>query len=165
MKRSIFVQEYYLPECAERQQRSADRLFHQISHAAGVNGCEKLYAAARDLPDRRKVFRLRNLIDRYPLRIHAAQQHQHSLAFRTVGKHVRTWTKVKLRHTTYRTCKLQPLVHDRDPLSRSGKRPNTAPQERCLPVSRRTCKQTRIPQIRQQAFGRMENLMRNADRH
>ena len=117
MKRSVLIQIKHLPENPQRKQLPAERSIFQFLNRTGVDRRKQPDAAAARLPDRRKVLRLRDLVDRKPLRVHAAQQHQHPLALRTAGQHVRTRPEVKLRHTVQRSGQLQPLVYHRHALS------------------------------------------------
>ena len=116
MKRSVLIQIKDLPEDSQRKQLPAERLAFQFFNRTGVNRRKQPDTAAARLPDRRKVLRLCDLVDRKPLRVHAAQQHEYPLALRTAGKHVRTRPKVKLRHAMHCPGQLQTLVHDRHSL-------------------------------------------------
>ena len=116
MKRSVLIQIKHLPENTQRKQLPAERLAFQFFNRTGVNRRKQSDAAAARLPDRGKLLRLCDLVDREPLRVHAAQQHEHPFDLRTAGEHVRTWPKIKLRHAVQRSGQLQPLVGNRHAL-------------------------------------------------
>ena len=164
MKRSVLIQIKHLPENAQREQLPAERFVFQFFSGTGVDRREQLNAAAARLTDRRKILRLCDLIDREPLRIHAAQQHEHPLALRAAGEHVRTRPKVKLRHTMHRSGQLQPLIHDSHTLPRLRKRADAAAQQRRFPAAGHTGKQTGLLQIWKQLLRRMTDIMRDTKR-
>ena len=141
MKRSVLIQIKHLPKNSQRKQLPAERFVFQFFNRTGVDRRKQPDAAAARLPDRRKVLRLRDLVDRKPLRVHAAQQHEHPLALRAAGQHVRTRPEVKLRHAVHRARQLQPFVHDGHALSGLRKRPDTAAQQRRFSAAGRTGKQ------------------------
>ena len=85
MKRPVFIQIKYQPEYSSGKQLPAERFVFQFFSGTGVDRRKQLNAAAARLPDRREVLRLCDLIDREPLRVHAAQQHEHPLTLRTAG--------------------------------------------------------------------------------
>ena len=68
-------------------------------------------AAAR-LLECHNVLWLRDFVNCNPLRVHATQQHEHPIAFRTAGEHVCTRTKIKLRHTMHRSRQFLPFIHN-----------------------------------------------------
>ena len=142
MKRSVFIQIKHLPEHTEGKQLPADRLVFQLFDRTSMDRRKQSDAAAARLPDRRKVLRLRDLVDREPLRVHAAQQHEHPLVLRTAREHVRAWPEVKLRHAVHRSGQLQPLVHDGHALPVFRKCPDAAAQQRRFSAAGRTGKQT-----------------------
>ena len=164
MKRPVFVQIKYQPEYSIGEQFPAEWFVLQVLYGTGVNRCKQSDAAAARLAKRCEVLRLRELIDRKPLRVHAAQQHQHPLALRAAGEHVRTRPEIKLRHTVHRSGQLQPLVHNSHALPGFRERPDTAAQQRRFPTAGRTGKQTGLLQIRKQRLRRMTNRMRNTER-
>lgn len=142
MKRPVLIQIKHPPEDPKRKQLPAERSIFQFLNRTGVDRRKQPDAAAARLPDRRKVLRLRDLVDRKPLRVHAAQQHQHPLALRTAGQHVRTRPEVKLRYAVHRSGQLQPLVHDGHALPVFRKCPDAAAQQRRFSAAGRTGKQT-----------------------
>ena len=164
MKRSVLIQIKHLPENPQRKQLPAERFAFQLLRGTGVDRRKQPDAAAARLPDRRKILRLRDLVDRKPLRVHTAQQHAHPLALRAAGEHVRTWPEIKLRHAVYRSGQLQPLVRDGHALSGIRERPDAASQQRRFSAAGRTGKQTGSLQIWKQLFRRMPDGMRNAKR-
>ena len=85
MKRPVFIQIKYQLEYSSGKQLPAERFVFQFFSGTGMERCKQLNAAAARLPDRREVLRLCDLIDREPLRVHAAQQHEHPLTLRTAG--------------------------------------------------------------------------------
>ena len=128
-----------------------------------MDGREQTHAAARQLPDRDQILRLRDLIHRDPVRIHAAQQHQHPLRLLAAGEHVRTWAKVERADASGGACQLQPLIDDRNALPGSGQDPDAAAQQRRFAAARRAGKQAGAVQIRPQQLRRMADLARDAD--
>ena len=162
MKRPVFIQIKHLPENSQREQLPAERFILQLLCGTGVDRRKQSDAAAARLPDRRKILRLRDLVGCEPLRVHAAQQHEHPLALWAAGEHVRTRPEIKLRHAVYRPGQLQPLVHDGHTLSGLRERPDTASQQRRFPAAGRTGKQTGLLQIWKQPLRRMPDGMRNA---
>ena len=117
MKRSVLIQIKHLPEDPKRKQLPAERSIFQFFNRTGVDRRKQPDAAAARLPDRGKLLRLCDFVDRKPLRVHAAQQQEHPLDLRTAGEHVRTRPEVKLRHTVQRSGQFQPLVYHRHALS------------------------------------------------
>lgn len=162
MKRPVFIQIKHLPENSQREQLPAEQFVLQLLCGTGVERRKQSDAAAARLLDRRKILRLRDLVDRKPLRTHAAQQHEHPLGLRTAGEHVRTRPKIKLRYTVHRSCQLHPLVHNGHALPGTRERPDAASQQRCFSTAGRTGKQTGLPQIWKQPLRRMPDGMRNA---
>ena len=164
MKRSVLIQIKHLPENTQREQFPAERFVFQFFCGTGVDRCKQPDTTAARLPDRRKILRLCDLVDREPLRVHAAQQHQHPLALRTAGKYVRTRSKIKLRYAVYCSCKLEPFIHNSHTLPGIRKCPDASAQQRCFPAAGRTGKQAGFPQIWKQTLWWVPDVVRDAER-
>ena len=142
MKRPVLIQIKHLPEDPKRKQLPAERSIFQFLNRTGVDRRKQPDAAAARLPDRRKVLRLRNLVDRKPLRVHAAQHHRDADGLWAEREHVRVVSKLHLRPALAAHGELTALVDDRDAqcaVLTVAERQNAdkVAQQRCLSPARR----------------------------